>query len=196
MTNSQFSKLINIAVAIAACGGLACSTIPMRDAESLIIVDTVRGRSAEIELTHRLQRGRDLQPAGTDLLPRLVSKPSAYPGIVKGTLSPLDRDSLLLEVPGRESVGLPLADIRSIHYIDHGKGARDGAIAGGVAGLLGGTLLGLAAVGLGCDEDYYPARCPPAFKTAAPFAVVGALLGAGIGAGLGALIGHRVTLIF
>ncbi|HEX7509075.1 MAG TPA: hypothetical protein VF550_20045 [Polyangia bacterium] len=194
--NSLFAKLIKIAVAISACGSLACSTISMRDAEPLAIADTVRGRSAEVELTRRLQRSRDLQTAGADLLPRLVSKPSAHPGIVEGTLSPLDRDSLLVEIPGREAVALPLADIRSIHYIDHGKGARDGAIAGGVAGLLGGTLLGLAAVGLGCDEDYYPARCPPAFKTAAPFAVVGALLGAGIGAGLGAVIGHRVTLKF
>jgi len=116
--------------------------------------------------------------------------------VLTGTVTALDNKAFLLRESPERAYPVPFEYTRSLSTINRKKGATEGMLVGIVLGGITGAIFGAEVSRIGCDQDVYPPRCPPAIDTAVPVGVVGAFLGGALGAGLGAIIGHRLSFTF
>jgi hypothetical protein len=137
--------------------------------------------------------------AGNEVVVELVPRDgddTASGPVLTGTVTALDSNAFLLRESPDRAYPVPFEYTRSLSTINRKKGATDGMLVGILIGGLTGAVFGAEVSRLGCEQDVYPPRCPPAINTALPVGAVGAFLGGALGAGLGAIIGHRLSFTF
>jgi hypothetical protein len=178
LTMKSFRRLVVLSLsALVATGGCTFSQKMARPLSPAAIQEFDRklnGREAEVEYT---ARGQGPVPVR---LPGLIVHHPAAP-------------YLQLMAPLGVAV-IPWEDVRQIKIKSRGKGALDGVLIGGGAGLLLGVLAASGSSSGESNPDSMYAGKDMDFSGA--IIIVTALLGAAVGAGIGALAGHDNVFVF
>jgi hypothetical protein len=134
----------------------------------------------------------DRATAGREAFAHVEPFPGERPHVPGDRVQTVTREGLLVAPAATAPVLLPLTRVGSVSTYDHARGARDGALVGGISlALLGGVL------GAVLYETWVPtcsdgcATKPDGAQLTLGFAAVFGVVGALAGAGLGVLSGHE-----